>query len=149
MALTKDEKQKLIIAKINDKRCISPKGEVYESGDVYYAIVPEGREGEYVSNNFENEEKVKFEYDTFYSFVASAPFWGFKEEEEKEVIKILSSFRLADGKEGMRESIDKNAIFEQLQKGDFSYYAGTYKPVYSYNSETDIIFSNIFSDTNL
>lgn len=137
-----DEKQKLIIAKINDKRCISPKGEVYESGDVYYAIVPEGREGEYVSNNFENEEKVKFEYDTFYSFVASAPFGGFKEEEEKEIIKILSSFRLADGKKEINETVDNTAIFEQLQKGDFSYYAGTYKPVYSYSSETDIIIQD-------
>ena len=137
-----NDNKKYMIAKIHNKKCISPEGEVYDDDVVYYAIIPEGREGEYVSNEFETEERMKFEYDTFYSFVARAPLWGFKEEEEKEVIKILSSFRLADSKEVINETIDNNAIFEQLQKGDFSYYAGTYIPVYSYNSETDIILQD-------
>lgn len=82
-------------------------------------------------------EMISFDYPAPYVFFAEAPNGQFTKEEEKEVIEILSSFRLADdkiltaGENGV--TLDEEQIYIALQNGDFSYFAGTYKPCGIYN----------------
>lgn len=66
-------------------------------GAVYYAVVPESYLGIQYASGMDGFNMVcSFEYGSFYSFCAEAPDGKFTEEEEKEVVEILASFREAN-----------------------------------------------------
>lgn len=65
-------------------------------GKVFYAVVPETYIGEreFVAQAG-NIDEFSFEYPSPYAFIAETPDGKFTEEEEKEVVEILKSFRVA------------------------------------------------------
>ena len=84
------------------------------------------------------------------------------EEEEQEVIKILSSFRVGDAAAQKEINVaEDDPIYKALAQGDYSYFAGTYKSYDSYNvnygdSISDLVLQGNgiitgggFSDLNL
>lgn len=76
-------------------------------------------------------DELSFSYhDSTYLVMMEAPDGEFSEEEEEEVIDILASFRVVDEE---ASAMEENAVYEALQRGDFSHFAGTYKPCDVYN----------------
>lgn len=66
-------------------------------GAIFYAVVPETYLGEReFVGQAGNIDEFSFEYPTPCAFIAEAPEAKFTEKEEKEVIKILQSFRVAE-----------------------------------------------------
>lgn len=70
-------------------------------GAVFYAVLPEKRieeyDGVFVSQGTNGLYcEFSFDYTMPYLFMAQAPEWEFTEEEEREVITILSSFRTGE-----------------------------------------------------
>lgn len=61
-------------------------------GGVFYAVMPESCKGKH-ADIMNLQQYFSFEYVANYLFMASSPDGKFTEEEEKEVIAILSSFR--------------------------------------------------------
>lgn len=63
----------------------------------FFAVVPASYEGE---REFQGQagfvDEFSFEYPTPYAFIAEAPDGQFTPEEEKEVIEILKSFKIAE-----------------------------------------------------
>lgn len=107
------------------------------NGRVFYVVLPESEieqnGGSFVSVGmlgFYNE--FSFDYPGPYMLIAEAPDGQFTEEEEQEVIAILSSFRVADDGTSAAEenggAWEEDSILTELQEGDFSYFAGTYRP---------------------
>lgn len=97
-------------------------------GATYYAVVPDNISKKVTMNGYLGfYEKLSFIYPTPHVFIADAPDGKFTEEEEKEVIAILSSFRVKTN------AIQTNdPIYDALVEGDFSYFAGTYKACGAY-----------------
>lgn len=96
--------QKYMVAKIIEKGCTNPDGEYSEYNTVLYAIVPEDilLEGSVDMVGF--QDVTAFNYSTPYSFVASSLDGKLTEENEHEIIQILSSFRLVDGEDIAKET---------------------------------------------
>ena len=64
-------------------------------GPVYYAVLPKSYEGTDAAVGMAGlYTKCTFEYPGLYSFFAESPDGKFTEEEEKEIIAIMSSFRV-------------------------------------------------------
>lgn len=62
-------------------------------GAVSYAVLPESRQGIDDNVRYPNTVQSAFWYSSYISFIAESPDGRFSENEEKEVIEILSSFR--------------------------------------------------------
>lgn len=93
-----------------------------ESNEYYYALKPESESGvDTVDGNF----ITAFWYDGLLQFMADIP-ENFSAKEEQEVIDILSSFSVSDSKKSDTVG-EKDKVYTELQKGNFSYFAGTYK----------------------
>ena len=94
-----ESSQKYMIAKIIEKGCTNPDGQYSEYNTVLYAIVPEDSliEGKIDMVGFQGV--TSFNYITPYSFIVSSLDGKLTKDTENEIVQILSSFRLADGKE--------------------------------------------------
>lgn len=103
-------------------------------GLYYYAVKPESYCGAHSISGIHLQSD--FWYDGNLSFcvisVEELP-----PSEEQEVIAILSSFRVADDGTSAAEedggASEEDSLLAALQSGDFSYFAGTYKPCAIYN----------------
>ncbi len=93
----------VVVKLLDEGTIITGMGDLDEGGDVSYAIMQESAVDEAVEEwgvlsadgPLGYEDMVSFYYPTPYAFFAGAPDGHFTEEEEKEVIAILSSFREA------------------------------------------------------
>ena len=103
----------LMVAKIKDCGGTDPEGDYFYSDDIFYALLLDDKEGSHTTdlpgqyamcafyyperNSFQKEsvDGVLYAIDP-YTFIAESPDGEFTEEEEQEVIAILSSFRLAN-----------------------------------------------------
>lgn len=66
-------------------------------GETFYAVVPESYLGEYeFVKQVGNIDAFTFEYPRPYAFIAESPDGTFTKREEKEVIEILKSFKIAE-----------------------------------------------------
>ena len=91
-----DFKENCVIAKIFQKGCTSPEGEYSEYNTFCYAIVPESKTGVGCCNIVEFQEVCSFNYFAPYSAVTCLFDRSLTEEEEKEIIQILSKFSISD-----------------------------------------------------
>ena len=68
-----------------------------DSGATFYAVVPESYLGtrEFVGQAG-NVDEFSFDYPTPYAFIAEAPDGTFTASEERDVVKILKSFKVAE-----------------------------------------------------
>ena len=66
-------------------------------GETFYAVVPESYLGErgFVSQAG-NIDEFSFEYPTPYAFIAESSNCKFTEQDEREVVEILKSFRVSE-----------------------------------------------------
>ena len=66
-------------------------------GETFYAVIPESYLGEreFVKQAGDIDE-LSFDYPRPHAFIAESPDGKFTEKEEKEVIEILKSFRVAE-----------------------------------------------------
>lgn len=130
------------LTKLGDMMMIE--GEDFQTNDkaiVSYAVLYKYHIDKYHGNMSEMGsivgyyEMIAFDYPTPYVFFASAPGGQFTEEEETEVINILSSFRALDNAfmDEMEEAITEELLNIALNSGDYSYFAGTYEPCGIYN----------------
>lgn len=131
----------------------------YSNTDHYdYAIKAESDCGTYTTDGTFSKG-IKFR--GLLEFTAEIP-ESITEEEEQEVIKILSSFRVGDAAAQKEINVaEDDPIYNALAQGDYSYFAGTYKSYDTYNvnygdsisdlvlQENGIITGGGFSDLNL
>lgn len=130
-------KDKYIVAEI---KCIASRDlhtdEDYHSvdGETIYAVVPESCIGIHdISGLGGLYEEFNFQHISYHIMWARASQGKFTPEEKKEVIEILSSFREYGWEEN--DSADVDPLLVALQKGDFSYFAGIYKPCGIYEED--------------
>lgn len=98
----------------------------------YYALKPKSECGtDTIDANF----LTAFWYDGLLEFEVDIS-EKISSDEEQEVIDIISSFRVAGSEDVTtedRSKPDDDLIYEALQNGDFSYFAGTYMPCEIYH----------------
>lgn len=100
---------------------------VETDGTISYAVLPESYVGTCTMNGLIGiYEELSFKYlSSSYMFIAEALDGRFTDEEKEEVLAILASFRVANRQ---TPAAEEDQIYAALQGGDFSYFAGIYKP---------------------
>lgn len=127
-----EDSDSFMVAKIREYGGTDSNGTHTDRDIVSYAVLDQSKEGSGITDLVSYQDVCSFYYPKPYSFIAIAPDGYFTEEEEQEVLAILASFRVSDGElsttDEDREISNVDQVYAALQKGDFSYFSGTYKP---------------------
>lgn len=121
-----DELTSFMVAKIEYVR----EGENGTREGTEYVILPQGREGCGEANAITFYDVCTFNYPSYYLFsVSVGSDITLSEEEEKEIVAILSSFQLVDTTNTNENNLSEgDSVYEAMKQGDYSYFAGTYRP---------------------
>lgn len=139
-----------------------------EDGSISYVVMPQADVGMHTGTGFSGlYDSFTFSYGTFYYFImATAPDGKFTEDEEREVLAILSSFRLAENIqlsdastvtddsepvktiEELWEKLDGIWVFEEYTYNGETEYYPEHTMAFSYTDDTPCMHLDAHSDTS-